>query len=64
MIKEQDREIVENYLKMMIKEENTKVIDSTPITSSLKGSFKAPKDFDYKKEFSKVLSKKYLTQKN
>lgn len=53
-------DIVENYLKVIIKEENTKVIDSTPITSSLRGSFKAPKDFDYKKELSKGLSEKYL----
>ncbi len=52
--------IVENYLKVIVKEENAKVIDSTPIASSLRGSFKAPKDFDYKKELSKELSKKYL----
>ena len=53
-------DIVENYLKVIIKEENTRLTDSTSITSSLKGSFKAPKDFDYKKELSKGLSKKYL----
>lgn len=53
-------DIVENYLKVIIKEENTKVIDSTPIASSLRGSFKAPKGFDYKEELSKGLSKKYL----
>ncbi|MBN2484815.1 MAG: hypothetical protein JXB34_02460 [Bacteroidales bacterium] len=53
-------DIIENYLKVMIKEDNTRVIDSTPITSSLRGAFKAPKDFDYKKELSKGLSEKYL----
>lgn len=53
-------DIVENYLKVIIKEENTKVIDSTPIASSLRGSFKAPKGFDYKEELAKGLSKKYL----
>ena len=53
-------DIVENYLKVIIKEETTKVIDPTPIASSLRGSFKAPKEFDYKKELSKGLSKKYL----
>ena len=53
-------DIVENYLKVIIKDENTKVIDSTPIASSLRGSFKAPKGFDYKKELSKGLSEKYL----
>ena len=53
-------DIVENYLKVIIKEENVKVIDSTPIASSLRGSFKAPKGFEYKEELSKGLSKKYL----
>jgi hypothetical protein len=53
-------DIVENYLKVIIKEENTKVIDQTPIASSLRGAFKAPKDFDYKDELSKGLSEKYL----
>lgn len=53
-------DIVENYLKVIIKEENTKVIDQTPIASSLRGAFKAPKDFDYKEELSKGLSEKYL----
>jgi len=53
-------DIIENYLKVMIKDDHTKVIDATPITSSLRGAFKAPKDFDYKKELSKGLSEKYL----
>lgn len=52
-------DIVENYLKVIVKEENTKVIDSTPIVSSLRGSFKAPKDLDYKNGLAKELSKKY-----
>jgi len=52
-------DINENYLKVMIKVVNSKVIDSTPVTSSLRGAFKAPKDFDYKKELSKGLSEKY-----
>jgi hypothetical protein len=53
-------DIVENYLKVIIKDDTPKVIDSTPITSSLRGSFNAPDDFDYKKELSKRLSEKYL----
>ncbi len=53
-------DIVENYLKVIIKEENTKVIDTTPIASSLRGSFKSPQDIDYKKELGKGLSEKYL----
>ena len=52
-------DIVENYLKVITKEENTNVIDPTPIASSLRGSFKAPIDIEYKKELSKALSKKY-----
>lgn len=53
-------DIIENYLKVMINDDNPKVIDSTPITSSLRGAFKAPQDVDYEKELSKELSKKYL----
>ncbi|MEQ8552030.1 MAG: DUF6364 family protein [Cyclobacteriaceae bacterium] len=53
-------DIIENYLKVIIREENTQVINSSPIASSLRGSFKMPEDFDYKKELSKALSKKYL----
>lgn len=53
-------DIVENYLKVIIKEENTIVVASTPIVTKLRGAFKAPKDFDYKKELSKGLSDKYL----
>lgn len=53
-------DIVENYLRVLTKDENTQVIDSTPIATSLRGSFKAPNDFDYKEELSKGLSRKYL----
>ena len=53
-------DIVENYFKAIVKEEGALKSDSTPITDSLRGSFKAPKDFDYKKELTKALSKKYL----
>jgi hypothetical protein len=53
-------DIVENYLKVITTDYHTTVIDSTPIASSLRGSFKAPKDMDYQKELSKGLSDKYL----
>ena len=53
-------DIIENYLKVIIKEESDSTIEITPLTKSLRGSFKAPADFDYKKELSKGLSKKYL----
>ncbi len=53
-------DIIENYLKVITREENKTDIEITPLTKSLRGSFKAPKDFDYKKELSKGLSQKYL----
>ncbi len=53
-------DIVENYLKAITKEDNIESIDLTPIVKSLKGTFKAPKSIDYKKELSKRLNEKYL----
>lgn len=53
-------DIIENYLKAITKEDNVEGIDMTPIVKSLKGTFKAPKNFDYKKELSKKLTEKYL----
>jgi len=52
--------IIENYLKMITKEEAKSGITISPIVRSLKGSFKASSDFDYKKELGKGLSEKYL----
>ncbi len=53
-------DIVENYLKVITNDGKKSDLEMTPIVRSLKGSFKAPSDFDYKKELSKSLSKKYL----
>lgn len=53
-------DIIENYLKVILKENTSKVIDSNPIASSLRGAFKMPKDFDYTKALTKGLSNKYL----
>lgn len=52
--------IIENYLKVITREEESDDIELTPIVKSLKGSFKAPKNLNYKKEISKRLSEKYL----
>jgi len=52
--------LIENYLKALTKENNPNEIELTPIVKSLKGSFTAPKDLDYKKELSNRLSEKYL----
>ena len=43
--------LIENYLKALTKESDSNEIELTPIVKSLKGSFTAPKNFDYKKEF-------------
>ena len=51
--------IIENYLKAITKEDSKADTEMTPLIKSLRGSFKAPADFDYKKELSKGLSEKY-----
>ena len=53
-------DIIENYLKIITEDEQGEDIELTPTVKSLKGSFKAPKNFDYKKELSRSLTKKYL----
>ena len=53
-------DIVENYFKAIVKEKGTVKTELTPIADSLKGSFKAPKDFNYKKELTKALTEKHL----
>jgi hypothetical protein len=53
-------DIIENYLKVITKEEVKSEIEITPIVKSLKGSFKVPSSFDYKKELAKSLLDKYL----
>lgn len=52
-------DIIENYLKAITNKSESE-IELTSIVKSLKGSFKAPKDFDYKKELTKGLIEKYL----
>lgn len=52
--------LIENYLKALTKDDNSNEIELTPIVKSLKGSFTAPKDFDYEKELTNRLLKKYL----
>jgi hypothetical protein len=53
-------DIIENYLKVITNNGAKSGIETTPIVKSLKGSFKSPSNFDYKKELAKGLSKKYL----
>lgn len=53
-------DLIENYLKVLTSENTIKKEELTPIVKSLKGSFKLPVNFDYKKELSDRLSEKYL----
>jgi hypothetical protein len=53
-------DIVENYLKAITSSTEVEQVELPPIVKSLKGSFNAPEDFDYKKELVKSLSEKYL----
>lgn len=53
-------DIIENYLKIITKEEQPREVKLTPIVKSLKGAFKEPRNFDYKTELSKKLAEKYL----
>ena len=52
--------IIENYLKAITSDEKNQVNKTTPITDSLRGSFKVPKNFDYKEELAKRIEEKYL----
>ncbi|NBA84652.1 hypothetical protein GVN16_02715 [Emticicia sp. CRIBPO] len=53
-------DIIENYLKLITSDESKSEIELSPTVKALKGSFKAPNDFDYKKELGKRLSEKYI----
>ena len=52
-------DIIENYLKAVTREQRA-IEDFSPLVNSLRGSFKAPENFDYKKELSQGLSEKYM----
>jgi len=52
--------LVENYLKSFSKEPRpVKSDELSPLIKSMKGAFKAPSNFNYKKELETELSKKY-----
>ncbi len=51
--------IIENFLKAITKDKSAANIEINPLTKSLRGSFKAPDNFNYKEELIKELSKKY-----
>jgi len=53
-------DIIENYLKVVTQDGIKSDIEMTPIVKSLRGSIKAPSNFNYKKNLSMRLSKKYM----
>jgi hypothetical protein len=53
-------DLVENYFKMLSGKMPFDREELTPKVKSLLGSFNLPQDFDYKKELSGQLRKKYL----
>ena len=53
-------DLVENYLKLLIKNTPIEQTEFSPRVKSLLGSVSLPDDFDYKKELSDALTKKYL----
>jgi hypothetical protein len=53
-------DLIENYLRALINEKEIDEDDSSSTIKQLRGSFKLPKNFDYKKELTDSLTKKYL----
>jgi len=53
-------DLVENYLKLLTKNNPVEETDYSPRVKSLLGSVNLPADFDYKKELGDALVKKYL----
>jgi len=54
-------DIIANYLKKLTKDEQKKTSNEFgPVVSSLKGSFKMPRNMDYKQELRKRSEEKYL----
>jgi hypothetical protein len=52
--------MIENYLKSFsIQPGSRNKNELSPLIESMKGSFKAPSNFDYKQELKSQLSKKY-----
>ena len=61
--KEKERslsDLIENYLKSLTNSEEKTVENISVQLKSMKGAFKIPKDFDYKKEITERLTEKYL----
>ena len=53
-------DIIENYLRTLTDKKPDEENNLSPTVESLKGSFKPPKSFNYKKQLRNRLEKKYL----
>ena len=53
-------DLIENYLKALTNEQVVEEEELSPTVKSLRGSFKLPNDFEYKKDLTDRLSEKYL----
>lgn len=53
-------DLIENYLKALTQDEIAIEDELSPTVKSLRGSFKLPKNFNYKRELTDSLSEKYL----
>jgi hypothetical protein len=53
-------EMVENYFVLLTRTSEPGTIELTSIVKSLKGSFSAPDDFDYKDVLIEQITKKHL----
>ena len=53
-------DLIENYLKLLTNVEKETEQKPSPLVKSLKGSFKVPADFDYKKTLKEELTKRNL----
>ena len=51
-------DLIENYLKTLVQKEKN-VVDFSPTIKKLRGSVKAPKNFNYKSELDTSLNRKY-----
>jgi hypothetical protein len=52
-------DLIENYLKVITRDEPKQDAGLTPVVKALKGAFKAPGNADYKAELTKRLAEKY-----
>jgi hypothetical protein len=53
-------DLIENYLKVLVNEKTAHQEELAPTVKSLRGAFKLPENFNYKKELTDRLSEKYV----